>query len=124
MIKGKIAAGWKGMSHNKAIPGFDSFQIPLDEPSLLKVVTDTRNFYLGPVLDTPGNAKIIKALGGGEAESALLIPLMMMERVVTVLYLAADKTVLGKNLFDLQKLAGKVALAFEILILKNKILLV
>ncbi len=123
MIKGRIAAGWKGVSHGKEIAGFDKFQLPLDDPSLLKVVTDTRNFYLGPILHTPGNKKLIAALGGTEPDSALLIPLMMMERVVTVLYVDGEKGLLGKKLFELQKVAGKVSLAFEILILKNKILL-
>jgi hypothetical protein len=53
---------------------------------------------------------------------ALLIPLMMMGRVVTIFYVDGGKD-LGKHLFELKKLAGKTALAFEILILKNKILL-
>jgi len=123
MIKGRIAAGWKGVSRSRAIAGFEHFQIPLDDASLLKVVTDTRNFYLGPILDTPGNAKIIAGLGGERPDSVLLIPLMMMERVVTVFYVDGEKGLLGKKLFELQKLAGKMALAFEILILKNKILL-
>lgn len=123
MIKGRIAAGWKGVSRATAIAGFENFQIPLDDASLLKVVTDTKNFYLGPILDTPGNTKLIAGLGGERPDSALLIPLIMMERVVTVLYVEGEKGLLGKRLFELQKLAGKVALAFEILILKNKILL-
>ncbi|MCM2357553.1 MAG: general secretion pathway protein GspE [Geobacteraceae bacterium] len=122
MVKGKIAAGWKGRLRRKAIPGFENFQLPLDEPSVLKIVADTKNFYLGPVLDTPGNSKTLAALGGGAADTALLIPLMMMGRVVTIFYVDGGAE-LGKNLFDLQKLVGKAALAFEILILKNKILL-
>ncbi|HLO27358.1 MAG TPA: hypothetical protein VK187_14710 [Geobacteraceae bacterium] len=123
MIKGRVAAGWKGVSRATAIAGFENFQIPLDDASLLKVVTDTKNFYLGPILDTPGNTKLITGLAGERLDSALLIPLIMMERVVTVLYVEGEKGLLGKRLFELQKLAGKVALAFEILILKNKILL-
>ena len=123
MIKGRIAAGWKGASHARTIAGLEHFQIPLDDASLLKVVTDTKNFYLGPILDTPGNAAIIAGLGGEQPDGVLLIPLMMMERVVTVLYVDGEKGLLGTKLFELQKLAGKVALAFEILILKNKILL-
>lgn len=123
MMKGRIAVGWRGISQNSEIAGFENFQIPLDDASLLKVVTDTKKFYLGPILDTPGNATIIAGLGGERPDSVLLIPLMMMERVVTVFYVDGEKGLLGKKLFELQKLTGKVALAFEILILKNKILL-
>jgi hypothetical protein len=46
-----------------------------------------------------------------------------MERVVAVLYLDGEKGLLGNRLFELQKLVGKTSLAFEILILKNKIML-
>lgn len=122
MVKGKAAAGWKGIARKKAIPGFENFHLPLDEPSALKIVADTKNFYLGPILDTPGNKKTLAALGGGVPDTALLIPLMMMGRVVTIFYVDGGKDP-GKSLFDLQKLVGKAALAFEILILKNKILL-
>jgi hypothetical protein len=123
MVKGRIAVGWKGHSKNVPITGFDHLHVPLDEPTLLRVVVDTKNFYLGPILDSPGNARILAGLGGGEPDSVLLIPLMMMERVVTVFYLDGDKGLLGKKLFELQKIIGKASLAFEILILKNKILL-
>jgi hypothetical protein len=124
MVKGRIVAGWRGVLHKKPIAGFDHFQVPLDEPTLLNLVMDTKNFYFGPILATPGNAKIVAGLGGGQPDSALLIPVIMMERVVTVFYVDGEKELLGKKLFELQKIIGKVALAFEILILKNKILLV
>ena len=123
MIKGKTAVGWKGTLKNGPIPGFDHLHVPLDEPTLLKVVVDTKNFYIGPILENPGNGKMLAGLGGGKPDSALLIPLVMMERVVAVLYVDGDKGLLGNKLFELQKLVGKASLAFEILILKNKIML-
>jgi len=122
MVKGNVAAGWKGIAGEKSVAGFENFKLPLDEPSALKTVADTKNFYLGPLLDTSGNQRILAALGGGTSETVLLIPLMMMGRVVTIFYVNGGKDP-GKNLFELQKLVGKAALAFEILILKNKILL-
>ncbi len=122
MVKGKSAAGWKVRIRKETVPGFDSFQLPLDEPSALKIVADTKNFYLGPMLDTPGNKRILAALGGGAPDTALLIPLLMMGRVVTIFYVDGGND-LGKNLFELQKLVGKASLAFEILILRNKILM-
>jgi hypothetical protein len=123
MVKGRIAVGWKGIFKNAPISGFDHLQVPLDDPTLLRIVVDTKNFYLGPILDSPGNARILTGLGGGQPDSVLLIPLIMMERVVTVFYVDGDKGLLGNKLFELQKLIGKASLAFEILILKNKIML-
>jgi hypothetical protein len=123
MVKGRVATGWRGVLNSAPINGFGHFQVPLDEPTLLKLVVDTKNFYLGPVLDTPGNVQIITRLDGGTPDTVLLIPIIMMERVVTVFYVDGDKTLLGKKLFELQKIIGKASLAFEILILKNKIML-
>jgi hypothetical protein len=123
MVKGRIATGWRGVWNGAPIAGFDHFQVPLDEQTLLKLAVDTKNFYLGPLLDTPGNRQIIAGLGGETPDTVLLIPIIMMERVVTVFYVDGDKALLGKRLFELQKIIGKAALAFEILILKNKIML-
>jgi MshEN domain len=123
MIKGRIATGWRGVLDGAPIAGFDHFQVPLDDPTLLKPVVDAKNFYLGPVLDTADNARVITGLGGGVPDMVLLMPIIMMGRVVSVFYVDGDKALLGRKLFDLQKVIGKAALAFEILILKNKILL-
>ena len=122
MVKGRKADGWKGRIRKEPIPQFGNFQISLEESSVLKTVMDTKLFYIGPILDTPSNREILAALGGGIPETALLIPLMMMGRVVTIFYVDAGKD-LGTHLAALQKIAGKTALSFEILILKNKILL-
>lgn len=123
MVKGRAAVGWRGVLNNASIAGFENLHVPLEDPTLLKVVTDTKNFYLGPILEAPGNARILAGLGGGQPDSVLLIPLLMMERVVAVFYVDGDKELLGRKLFELQKLVGKASLAFEIMILKNKILL-
>jgi len=48
--------------------------------------------------------------------------LQMMGRVVAILYADGEGINLGERLPDLQKLTAKAAMAFEILVLKNKIL--
>jgi hypothetical protein len=49
--------------------------------------------------------------------------MMLMGRVVAIVYVDRGKEPVANRLADLQKLAGKAAMAFEILILKNKILM-
>jgi len=97
-------------------------EIPLDETSILKTVTETRAFYLGPVPRAPFNSMLLQELGGRVPKTVLLVPLQMMGRVVGVLYVDDAKVDLGERLFELQKLTAKAAMAFEILVLKNKIL--
>jgi len=123
MIRGATASGWRAMRGNKTLPDIGNLQITLDGPSVLKVVTDGKSFYLGPIPETPGNAAMLAGTGGGASSSALLIPLMMMGRVVSIVYVDGGKEPVTSRLTDLQRLVGKAAMAFEILILKNKILM-
>jgi hypothetical protein len=62
-------------------------------------------------------------MGGTLPDAALMVPLLMMGRVVGILYVDGKGINLGERLFDLQKLTSKAAMAFEILVLKNKILM-
>ena len=123
MIKGTVVDGWKGILNNSPIPDFENLQIPLDEPSILKVVNDGKSFYLGPIPDTKGNARMLAGIGGGSPSSALLLPLTIMGRVVAIIYVDGGNEPVATRLTDLQKLVGKAGMAFEILILKNKILM-
>ena len=123
MIKGTVVDGWKGLLNKSPIPAIENLQIPLDEPSVLKVVNDGRSFYLGPIPDTTGNARMLAGIGGGTPSSALLLPLTIMGRVVAVVYVDGGKEPVANRLTDLQKLVSKAGIAFEILILKNKILM-
>jgi hypothetical protein len=47
----------------------------------------------------------------------------MMNKVVAVVLVTADMDALGRRLTDLQKLVRKASLAFEMLIIKNNILM-
>ena len=123
LVRGNAAAGWTALSQRKGVAGFEELQIPLDAPSVLKMVADGKSFYLGPLADTPANTKILAALEGGKPPCALLVPLLMMGRVVAIFYVDGGAGELGERVIDMQKLIGKAAMAFEILILKNKILM-
>jgi len=90
---------------------------------VLKTVADSMTFYRGPFPITPCNNKIMAALGGSLSMNQFLAPLIMMGRVVAILYVEGGTRQLDESIPELQKLLAKVSMAFEILILKNKILL-
>lgn len=123
MIKGTVAEGWRAVRNSKAVPAIKELQISLEAPSALKVVTDGKSFYLGAIPDLPENRRVLEVMGGGLPASALLIPMMLMGRVVAIIYVDGGEKPLADRLAELQKIVGKVAMAFEILILKNKILM-
>lgn len=122
LVRDKFAMGWRCAINRQWTPGFDQMQIPLGEPSVLKTVAEAKSFYLGPIPRSPFNSLILQEMGGTVPSSALLVPLLMMGRVVGILYADGAGIDLGERLFDLQKLTAKAAMAFEILVLKNKIL--
>jgi hypothetical protein len=123
LIKGGKASGWVAQAAKKPIPDFGKLELPLAEPSVLKVVAESRNYYLGPMPMTPCNSRLIAAMGGSPSLNNLLVPLMMMGRVVAILYVEAGSSRVDEAVTDLQRLMGKASLAFEILILRSKILL-
>ena len=121
MIKGTDAVGWMGRNLDHSTKGLENSRLSLNETSALKVVVDTRNFYFGHLPDSPGNRKLLAALGGKTQENVLMIPMAMMGRVVAIFYMDGSRAP-GKNISHLLKLVEKASMAFEILILKNKIL--
>ncbi|WP_459816631.1 GspE/PulE/PilB domain-containing protein [Geotalea toluenoxydans] len=123
MVKGNTASGWNALSQGKPVAGFEDFQIPLKMQSVLQIVAEGKSFYLGPLADTPANSTMLTAMGGGKPATALLVPLVMMGRAVSILYVEGGKAPLGDRVVNMQKVIGKAAMAFEILILKSKILM-
>jgi hypothetical protein len=123
VVKGGQATGWQGVVSQKPLADFDKVQIPFDSPSLLKIVADQKSFYLGPVPDVAMNKTMLQGFGGSAPAAALLLPLVMMGRVVAVLYLDGEPTLLSGKLKEMQLLIAKASMSFEILIMKSKILM-
>ncbi|QWV99820.1 general secretion pathway protein [Geomonas nitrogeniifigens] len=123
LLRGGHATGWMARVDNKLVPEFEGLELSLDEPSVLNVVNQSKSFFLGPMPPTPGNQAIMEALGGGTPFNNLLVPLLMMGRVVAVLYVGGGSLPLDEKLPEIQRLMGKAAMAFEILILKSKIMM-
>ena len=123
LIKGNQATGWIAQTGSEPRPGFNTLKISLDEPSVLKSVAESKTPYLGALPISPCNSRMCAALGGDPPPNQLLAPLIMMGRVVAILYVNDRNRQLDESIPEIQKLLSKASMAFEILILKNKILL-
>jgi Type II secretion system (T2SS), protein E, N-terminal domain len=123
LIREDAAYGWKGVYRRQELPEIEKISIPLTGSSALKTVVESAGFYLGPLPATPLNDRLIEGLGHERPETALLMPLVIMGRVVNILYAEGGKTELGERVTELQKLLTKASLAFEILICRDKILM-
>lgn len=124
IVRGDNASGWRAFQGGVEIPDFEKVHIPFARPSVLKTVTEGKSYYLGPLTGTPLDQRILAALGGGKSPaSTLVMPVVVLGRVVDILYLEGGDGDLADSLPEVQRLLNKAALAFEILICRDKILL-
>ena len=121
VVAGQVT-GWRSAKDGQPIPGFDQFQLPLSEPSVLKTAVESNSFFLGPVPQSGANLALTTVLGRPAPKTALLIPLSMLGRVVGLIYVDDASADLSQAVVDVQKLTSKALMAFEILILHSKIL--
>ena len=123
IVRGTSAVGWRATTAGERISGFTDFSLLLSKPSVVRDVVDSRSFAMGQLISTPENRSIIKVLTVTSETSLLVLPIIMLHKVVAVVMVSADMDALGHRLADLQKLVRKASLAFEMLIIQNKILM-
>ncbi len=123
-VRGGTVSGWKAVYRQQEVTDFPRFTIPLNQPSVLKTVAEGAVFHLGPIPETPFNQIMLEWMGGGRPDTIVLLPLLIMGRVVNILYAEGKERELGERFVELQKLLTKAVLAFEILIFREKILMI
>jgi hypothetical protein len=123
IIRTNAAVGWRGVCGGEKVHDFEEFSLLLSKPSVLYDVIENRNFSMGTLVNTPENRQILKTLRLRSETSLLVLPVVMQNKVVAVVLITADMEALGHRLSELQKLVRKASLAFEMLIIKNKILM-
>lgn len=121
VVAGQVT-GWRSAKGGQPVPGFDHFQLPLSEPSILKTAVESNSYFLGPVPQSGANLALTTILGKPAPATALLLPMSMLGRVVGLIYVDDASADISKAVVDVQQLASKALMAFELLILHNKIL--
>lgn len=122
MVRSATVTGWLLQSGNSEVTSFDQFSIPLHEPSVFSLVSNNKSHFLGLVTDTPQNRRLLEHFQPELPQTALVIPLLVRERLVSILYVQDTIETLEKRFAELQSLARKAEMSFTLLILKNKIL--
>jgi hypothetical protein len=122
MVVGGQVTGWRSVRNGQPIPGFEDFQLPLSEASVLKTAAESQSYFIGPIPASGANLALLTLLGKPAPTTVLFLPLIMLGRVVGLIYLDDPDVAPAEALVDAQRLAGKALLTFELLILKSKIL--
>jgi len=116
-VKGGKIRGWKARGLE-----IDTFEIPEKDSPVFSEVLRNRSNYRGPVLKIKGNEPLIKILSG-TPQDALVLPIIIREKTAALLYADnGSRSVLNANVGFLSMLASMAAVAFEILILKKRIM--
>jgi hypothetical protein len=123
IVRGNSAIGWRGVNGGERIPQFTELQLLLSKPSVLRQVVESKTHYLGELAGTFENQLLLKALKLPLETELLALPVVMLQKVVAIVLVTADSDSLGRRLTELQKLVRKASLAFEMLIIRNKILM-
>lgn len=117
LVKNQEVAGWVSKDVD-----IKDFSLAADTSNIFADVLMRRLYYRGPLLKIPGNAKFIETLGGAP-EDCILLPVTIRDRVICLLYADnGNKKVLNANIAYANKLVNLATLAFELLILKKKIM--
>ncbi len=123
IVRGNTANGWRAVLARHKIKGFDEVTIQLDASSTLSAVVTTSRFHMGRLNNSALDLQLSDALKSSPERSHLILPVVMLNKVVALVIVLADTEALGSRLQELQKLVFKASLAFEMLIIKNKILM-
>lgn len=123
VLRGTVAMGWRGVARSALIDDIKSLSLVMSKPSVLRDVVETKAFALGPLVSTPENRRILQILSLADDTSLFAVPVLMMGKTVAVVLVVADMDDLVPRLNQLQDLIRKMALAFEMLIIKNKIMM-
>ncbi|MBM4145889.1 MAG: hypothetical protein FJ240_06405 [Nitrospira sp.] len=116
-VKGGRIVGWKARGLE-----IDGFEMPEKDSPVFSEVLRKKSNYRGPVMNIKGNESLIKILNG-TPQDALIMPIAIREKTVALFYVDnGNASVLNANVGFLSMLASMTAIAFEILILKKRII--
>ncbi len=96
--------------------------VPAGSGTVFDTALQSRDFYFGVVPALPANRDLYTALGGRLPANVMLLPIVLKERTVALLYLDGDDGPLPRpDIPVMRRVAAKAGLAFEMLLLRNKL---
>ncbi|HEX6851584.1 MAG TPA: hypothetical protein VF139_09270 [Candidatus Polarisedimenticolaceae bacterium] len=96
--------------------------LPPGSGTIFDTALGSRDFYFGVVPALPPNRDLYTALGGRLPASVLILPILVKERTAALLYLDDDdERMLNPDIASMRRVAMKAGLAFELLLLRNKL---
>jgi len=120
-VRQDVAQGWTGAGPGLDLDRLLSLTIPLNKPSIFTPVLASRSVFVGLPVPGPSGDDFYEELGSSAPPNLLLVPVILRDRLVAILY--ADNLDGALGAIDMaiwNRLAQMIAMSIEILILKNK----
>ena len=121
VVRPDMVMGWDGYGGGITRDDVERLMIPLNAPSVFKLVCESKAHFIGAIPKTPVNNRFLKTLGGAPPRSAFVIPIVFKGRVVNILYgdngPGKDATF---DISDLMILGMKIPVSFEDLVRRTK----
>lgn len=118
-----MAIGWRGWAEGVDQATIESISVPLGPPSMFTTVYEGKVAFLGPPPEE-GMAiqrKVFRALGSEDPLEAIVIPVMLGERMVNILYAhATGGTIADGALEDAARVAREATTAYARLVRRPK----
>ncbi len=96
--------------------------VPAGSGTIFDTALLSGEFYFGVVPALPANRDLYTALGGKLPKNVMLLPIVLKERTVALLYLDGDDAALPQpDISLMRRVAVKTGIAFEMLLLRNKL---
>jgi hypothetical protein len=123
IFRKSMAVGWCGATAGKCIADITELNLCMSRPSVLKDVFESGTLMRGTLALTSENLQLLKVLGVGFNTPLIVVPIIMLKKVVAAIVVSAEMDQLEQGQPELHALVQKASLAFEMLIIKNKILM-
>jgi len=121
-VHNETVSGWMARGRSVVLEDLQSFSISTDEVSLFRDVGHADS-YVGAILDNRANRELVQALADPAPIEVVAVPIRVKQRVVA--YLMCDDPghpASQEHLKEVVVACRKAGVAFEVLILRRKIL--
>ncbi len=122
-VQDKTVKGWRSMYLGVRLRSCEKWSGSLDRPSVLQEVVHLMNYIHGTLSDNPDNKKLRSLLKLQPLQEILAMPVVMSHDVVSIVMVSVDREALRWRLKELGNVVRKMSLAFEKIIIRQKILL-
>jgi len=85
-VQRDLILGWDALGAGVSQEVAEKVILPLQQPSIFRLASESRAHFLGPVPKQPVNFLFLKLIGGKVPRSAFVIPVVVRGKVVNLLY--------------------------------------